>query len=54
MLRVAHDVGYGTVEWLAILSLIFVLVAVLIEQTVRVLEACLLKAEVVRALGDTV
>jgi len=54
MVRVTHDVGYGAVEGLAVLALVSVVVAVLVEQAVGVIEACLLKAEVIGTLGETV
>jgi hypothetical protein len=54
LVRVTSDVRNGSVKRLAVFALIFVLVAVLVEETVRVIKTCLLEAEVVGALGDTV
>ena len=54
LVRVTSDVRNGSVKRLAVFALILVLVAVLVEETVRVIKTCLLEAEVVGALGDTV
>jgi len=52
--RVTSDVGDGSVKGLAVLASFFGDVSVLVEKAVRVIETCLLEAEVVVPLGDTV
>lgn len=51
--RVTHDVGDGAVERLVVLTLLVVLVSVLVEESVRMVVTCVLKAEVIGALGKT-
>lgn len=53
LVRVAHDVGNGTVERLAVLAFLTPLPSILVEETVGVVEACLLEAEVISALRKT-
>jgi hypothetical protein len=51
---VAHDVGNGSVKRLAVLALLFELPSVLVEQAVRVIKACLLEAEVISTVRETI
>ena len=53
LVRVTSDVRNGTVERLAVLALFLELEAVLVEETVRVIETCLLEAEAISVLRDT-
>ena len=54
LVRVTSDVRDRAVEGLAVLALLLELEAVLVEETVRVIESCLLKAEAVGVLRNTV
>ena len=48
------DVGHGSVEWLTVLALLIEVLSVLVEETVWVVEASLLKSEAISALWDTI
>jgi len=52
--RMTGDVGNGAVERLRVLALLFKHISILVKETVGVVKACLLEAEVVVSLGDTV
>jgi hypothetical protein len=54
LVGVAHDVGNGSVKRLAVLALLFELPSVLVEQAVRVIKACLLEAEVISTVRETI
>ena len=52
--RVAHDVGDRAIERLGVVAFLFVDVAILVEEAVRLLETSLSEAEVVVALRKTI
>ena len=54
LVRVTSNVRDRAVEGLAVLALLLELEAVLVEETVRVIKSCLLKAEAVGVLRNTV